>query len=170
MLIVDNVSLIAGLTMTESSYRIYDKNQNLLESKAGALGLTQVKPETVGRCSGMFDRNHTMIYEDDLIAHGKLVYRICRKPHTDSLGKLLLFDLVRHSDNATALKLHKPLIPLDKLPDHIEDFDRDFIRNSELVGDLYTFKDRMQTIDVSKVKGDKDAFIDKMITEIANGE
>ena len=130
----------------------------------------EVKPETVGRCSGMFDRNHTMIYEDDLIAHGKLVYRICRKPHTDSLGKLLLFDLVRHSDNAIALKLHKPLIPLDKLLDHIEDFDRDFIRNSELVGDLYTFKDRMQTIDVSKVKGDKDAFIDKMITKAANGE
>lgn len=142
----------------------------VLKNGSAYINNCEVKPETVGRCSGMFDRNHTMIYEDDLIAHGKLVYRICRKPHTDSLGKLLLFDLVRHSDNAIALKLHKPLIPLDKLLDHIEDFDRDFIRNSELVGDLYTFKDRMQTIDVSKVKGDKDAFIDKMIDKAANGE
>lgn len=142
----------------------------VLKNGSAYINNCEVKPETVGRCSGMFDRNHTMIYEDDLIAHGKLVYRICRKPHTDSLGKLLLFDLVRHSDNAIALKLHKPLIPLDKLLDHIEDFDRDFIRNSELVGDLYTFKDRMQTIDVSKVKGDKDVFIDKMIDKAANGE
>lgn len=130
----------------------------------------EVKPETVGRCSGMFDRNHTMIYEDDLIAHGDLVYRICHNPKDKSLGKLLLFDLVRHTDNVTALKLHKPLIPYDKLVDHIEDFDRDFIRNSELVGDLYSFRDRMQTIDISKVNGDKDAFINKVINEATSND
>lgn len=159
--------IFRGISVTDDKYIT---GMLTLKNGNAYINNCEVKHETVGRCTGMFDCNHTMIYEDDLIAHGDLVYRICHNPKDKSLGKLLLFDLVRHTDNVTALKLHKPLIPYDKLVDHIEDFDRDFIRNSELVGDLYSFRERMQTIDVSKVKGDKDAFINKAINEAANND
>ena len=39
--------LIAGLAFTESSYRIYDEDENLLKSSANAYGLTQIKASTI---------------------------------------------------------------------------------------------------------------------------
>ena len=39
--------LIAGLAYTESTFRIYDEDKNLLKSHADAYGLTQVKKETI---------------------------------------------------------------------------------------------------------------------------
>lgn len=39
--------LLTAVAFTESTYRISDTNGNLLESKDGALGLTQVKPSTL---------------------------------------------------------------------------------------------------------------------------
>ena len=150
-----------------------------VKSKEFVMGMLRIKGEipyinesavdakTVGRGSSYFDCNHVQLFEDDLVAQNNLVYRIVYNPKTSSFGKLLLFDLVRHSNNVIALQLHKPLIPLDKLAEHVEEIDRQFARSSEIIGDIYSFGDKAQMIDVSKVSGDKEAYIDKKIKEVS---
>lgn len=124
-----------------------------------------VYPESVCQCTGMFDSSHELIYENDLIVHDDLVYRIVMNQDGLSFGKLLLFDMVRHTDDVIALKLHKPLIPIDKLANHVERMDRAFAWSSEIIGDIYTFGQRAQMIDVSKASGDKETYINKMINK-----
>lgn len=126
-----------------------------------------VEPATIDVGSTYFDRNHTQIFENDFVAKDDLVYRVVYNPILSCFGKLLLFDLVRHSDNVIALKLHKPLIPLGKLAGHVEEIDREFARSSEIIGDLHSFVDKAQMIDVSKASGDKEAYIDNKIKEMS---
>lgn len=155
---VDNDEVVMGMLSLKNGNEPY-------------IGGCRVKPETVNQCTGMFDRNHISVYEDDLISYNDLVYRIVRNPKDKSLGKLLLFDLVRNKDNVIALKLHKPLIPIEELPDHIESLDRAFVRSAEIIGDIYTFSRNAKMIDASKVTGDKDAAYNKLIDEaVAEGK
>lgn len=141
----------------------------MLSVKNGDLYINKiaVDAKTVGRGSTYFDRNHAQIFEHDLVAKDNLVYRIVYNPVSSSFGKLLLFDLVRHSDNVIALQLHKPLIPFDKLAEHVEEIDREFARSSEIIGDIYSFGDKAQIIDVSKASGDKEVYIDNKIKEMS---
>lgn len=123
-----------------------------------------IVPKTLGQCTGMHDKRHKFIYEDDMVVLGDHAYRVVRHPETKEFGLLLILDVVEHPMfYAKAFKLHKPLIDLEKAAEYIQPMVRAEMREALIIGDCDTMLNKAAIIDVSKVEGDKEEYIKSCI-------
>lgn len=130
-----------------------------------------IVPKTLGQCTGMHDKRHKFIYEDDMVVLGDHAYRVVRHPETKEFGLFLIFDIVEHPGlHATAFKLHKLLIDLEKAADHIQPMVRAEMREALIIGECETILKNAMVIDTSKAKGDKEVYIKSFIEKQLSAE